>query len=163
MAILDHTKRMSAERFLAIYSGLENQGYGPLDKQVAEKLRFRPVAIRRLPMAKRARQAQQILLEGGGHAELAYELFGTYLMSKHKELVTAFLDGTGVEHEDGIIESTLEDGAPDPERIEAVVAELDQRHDPDDVTLYLALCTEMWPGLELLRSLWERRVAQAPA
>ena len=36
---------------------------------------------------------------------MCYELFGTYLFAAQKQLVLDFLDGTGVEHEDGMIET----------------------------------------------------------
>ena len=34
---------------------------------------------------------------------------------------------------------------------------------PDDVTLYLALCAEHWPGVPELVALWRRRSGAVPA
>ena len=107
MQVIDYLKNMSAERFLAIYQSLENQGFGPLDGEVAKILKFRPQAIRKLPMDQRARRAKAFL-ERGTNAELAYELFGTYLLKSQKKIVTGFLDATGVEHEEGISDDALE-------------------------------------------------------
>ncbi len=156
MALATYLEALPADRFLAIYSGLENQGFGPLDKQVADSLRFRPHAVKRLPMEKRAKRARQLLLANGGNEELCYELFGTYLMTKHKELVTTFLDETGIAHADGMIDD-VHGGAPNEDQVEPAVAKLDQAHDPADVTLYLGLCASMWPESAAIRSLWERR------
>ena len=103
MQVIEQLRKMSAERFLAIYKSLENQGFGPLDGEVAKSLRFRPQAIRKIPMEQRARRARTIM-EHAANAELAYELFGAYLIKHHKELVTGFLDSTGVKHEEGMIE-----------------------------------------------------------
>lgn len=157
MAILEELKRLSDERFFTIYEALVQQGFGPLDGEVAKSLKFRPQAIRKLPLEKRARQARR-LVSGRSNSELAYELLGSYLVRTKKELVCGFLDDTGVPHEDGMIEN-LDDAAPDPEKIPPTIEKLDGEYDPEDVTLYLALCVEMWPESKLLESLWRERAA----
>ena len=155
MAVLEQLRKTSDERFFAIYEALTERGFGPLDGEVAKVLKFRPQAIKKLPLEKRAKSARN-LIEGKSNAELCYELFGTYLVKTRKELVTGFLDATGVEHEDGMIED-VEGSSPDPARISEAIATLDGTHAPDDVTLYLALCVEMWPGSEELQKVWEAR------
>lgn len=155
MRVIEELKAMSEERFLAIYQALENQGFGPLDGEVAKALRFRPHAIRKLPMERRARKAKRIL-ESTANAELCYELFGSYLLKTHKEIVTDFLDATGVEHEDGMIAS-VEEHKPDVAKIDEAVAALDAKYPPEDVTLYLSMCAEQWPGVPELDALWRRR------
>ena len=155
MPVLEELERLSDERFLAIYEALSERGFGPLDGEVAKALKFRPQAIRKLPMQKRAQRARKILATGS-KGELCYELFGTYLVRTKQELVTAFLDATGVAHEDGMIED-VETGIPDPEKIETAVAELDQKFDSDDVTLYLALAAEQWPDSEAVVAAWRAR------
>jgi hypothetical protein len=150
MTLLDHLKQMSPERFLAIYQGLEVQGFGPLDKEVALSLRFRPQAVTKLPMAQRARRART-LLEAGRSAELAYEVFGAYLIRHRKDLVTGFLDATGVKHEDGMVEDVGRE-RPDGAKVEAAVKDLDARFPPEDVTLYLVLAAEQWPDVAPLRA-----------
>lgn len=155
MQVIDQLKAMSAERFLAIYTSLDQHGFGPLDGEVAKSLRFRPQAIRKLPMATRAKRAKQIL-ETSGNTELTYELIGAYLMKNCKELVTGFLDSTGVTHEDGMIED-LDASQPARDKIKPTVAELDKKFAPADVTLYLAICAEQWPAIEELQELWRAR------
>ena len=161
MSVVEELKSMSEERFLAIYRSLEDRGFGPLDVKVAESLRFRPQAVKKLAMEKRARRARQILLREGSRIELTYELFGTYLVRNHKELVCGFLDRTGVAHEDGMIEDT-EEAVPELEKIEPAIQALDQEHAAEDVTLYLALCAEQWPEIERLAELWRGRTARSP-
>ena len=155
MHVLEHIRKMTPERFLAIYTALESKGYGPLDGEVAKSLHFRPLAIKKLPMAQRARRAR-ILLEGSRNAELAYELVGTYLMKTCKEMVTAFLDATGVKHEDGMIEDT-EKSIPAGDKVAPAVHELDERYPPDDVTLYLVICSQQWPKVKELEQLLASR------
>jgi len=154
MSVLAELERQSDERFLAIYEGLAQNGFGPLDGEVAKALKFRPQAIRKLPLAKRAAKARTIL-QRTGNTELCYEVFGTYLVTHHKDLVTTFLDETGVEHEEGIIQD--HDATPDESKVEAAVAKLDQEHDAADVTLYLALAAEQWGDSEKIAELWRAR------
>ena len=155
MPVLEELDAMSEGRFLALYEALAVQGFGPLDHEVAKVLRFRPQAIRKLPMEKRARQARRIMLSGK-KGDLCYELFGSYLVRTQKELVTGFLDATGVAHEDGMIED-IDAGTPDAGKLDAAVADLDAKHDADDVTLYMALCAEQWPESKELGEVWEKR------
>lgn len=143
MTVLEHMKAMSPQRFLSIYQSLERQGFGPLDADVAKSLRFRPQAIRKLPMDQRAKRAR-MLIESTKNANLAYEIVGAYLLKMHKELVVGFLDATGVKHEDGMIED-IEGAKPASDRIAGAVDVLDKKFPKDDVTLYLVLCAEQWP------------------
>ncbi|HTF89831.1 MAG TPA: hypothetical protein VK843_15565 [Planctomycetota bacterium] len=159
MQVLDQLRTMSEERFLAIYEALSQQGFGPLDGEVAKVVKFRPQAIRKLPMAQRAKKAKAILL-AQNKVEMAYEIFGTYLLKDHRELVTSLLDQTGVNHKDGMVED-LEENAPDPKKLDAAVAELDKKFAPADVTLYLALCAEQWPAVKHLDELWRARSSVA--
>jgi hypothetical protein len=162
MQVVEQLKHTSPERFLAIYESLAQNGFGPLDGEVAKALRFRPQAIRKLPMEQRARRARA-LLERGGNAQMTYELFGGYLMKTQKELVTSFLDATGVAHEDGMIEDVA-GSLPDAAKIETAVEALDARFPPEDVTLYLSMCAEQWPGVTEIDRIWRARLgADQPA
>ncbi|MEM6674706.1 MAG: hypothetical protein AAF726_17800 [Planctomycetota bacterium] len=155
MQVIEQLKEMKEDRFLRIYESLASDGFGPLDGEVAKVLKFRPQAIRKLPMPKRAKTAQALLVRGA-NAELCYELFGTYLMQNAKGIVTDFLDGTGVEHEDGMIKN-VDDAKPDPTKIASTVTELDEKYDSDDVTLYLSLAAEQWPSVPEVESVWRMR------
>jgi hypothetical protein len=155
MQVIEELKRMSDARFLQIYEALQDKGFGPLDGEVAKALKFRPHAIKKLPMAQRAKRAK-MLMQRGANAELAYEMFGTYLMKEHKDLVLGFLDGTGVEHEDGMI-SDVEAAKPDPEKVADTVKKLDEEHAPEDVTLYLSMAAEQWPSSEEVQAAWKGR------
>jgi len=145
MTVLEHVRTMSPERFLSLYQSLERDGFGPLDGEVARSLHFRPQAIRKLPMPQRAKRAR-MLIESSGNTDLAYEIVGGYLLKTRKELVTGFLDATGVKHEAGMIED-IEGAQPAADRIAAAVAELDRKFPTEDVTLYLVLCVEQWPDV----------------
>ena len=154
MKTLEQLKGMDEARFFDIYRSLENKGFGPLDAEVARALKFRPHAIKKLPMEQRARRARA-LLERTSNADLAYELFGSYLVHTRKDLVTEFLDATGVPHEDGILAS--DQARPDPTKLEEAISALDGKHAPEDVTLYLAICAQQWPDAPELESLLRAR------
>jgi len=155
MSILDAVKAISDERFLAIYEALSDRGFGPLDGDVASAMKFRPQAIRKLPMDKRAKKARQLLL-AGGRAELAYELCGGYLLRTHEQLMPDFLDATDVPHENGMIEDT-QASIPNAEKIDSAVALLDEKYPAEDVTLYLCICAMQWPEVERLAALYAER------
>jgi hypothetical protein len=157
MQVLSQLKSMSPERFLAIYQSLEVDGYGPLDAEVAKSLKFRPIAVKKLAMAQRAKRARMIM-EATGNSELAYEVFGAYLLKNKKELVTGFLDKTGVEHKDGMIED-IEKGVPAKGKLAGAVKELDEAFPPDDVTLYLSLCAQQWPQIAEIDAMWKKRTS----
>jgi len=160
MQVIAQLKGLDEERFTTIYEALAQDGYGPLDGEVARALKFRPHAVKKLPMKQRARRARTILLNAG-NAELCYELFGGYLMKHRKELITTFLDETGVPHEEGMVQN-LEEAKPDGGKVNDAVAKLDGEFDPADVTLYLSLCAEQWPNVPEIESAWRLR-ADAPS
>lgn len=145
----------SPERFLHIYESLAERGFGPLDGEVAKLLKFRPQAIRKLPMDQRAKKARGLLQH---RSDLAYELLGSYLIKTNRDLITDFLDATGIEHDEGMIED-VEEGLPDESKLEATVTELDQKYTPEDVTLYLSMCAYQWPESAGLQKLWKARSA----
>jgi hypothetical protein len=156
MPVLEELQRLSEPRFQALYQALvDENGFGPLDLEIARQLRFRPQAVKKLPIETRAKRARG-LLQSKRDANSAYEVFGAYLVRTHLALVTGFLDATGVAHENGMIQD-VQTAKPDPAKIEAAVAALDAKHAPEDVTLYLSMCAEQWPESAELVALWRRR------
>jgi hypothetical protein len=160
MAVLEQLKAMSTERFQAIYAALVEQGFGPLDAQVAASLKFRPQAIRKLPLETRCKRARA-LLERGQNAELTYELFGRYLMRNQPKLVTGFLDATGVAHEEGIV-NDVNSAVPEESKVGPAIEALERDFSSEDVALYLSLAAEQWPQVDGLAEAWRQRLA-APA
>jgi hypothetical protein len=154
--VVEHLSRLSEAEFLGIYEALAQQGFGPLDHEVAKSLNFRPQAIRNLPMAQRAKRARQILASKKS-AELCYELFGSYLIKDRRELVTGFLDATGVKHEQGMVED-LDSICPAADKLDSAVAKLDGAFAKADVDLYLSMCADQWPQVPQLEALWRKRV-----
>jgi hypothetical protein len=138
-----------------MYESLAQHGFGPLDGEVAKVLKFRPQAIKKLPMAQRARKAKSLLL-AQHNAELAYELLGSYLIKDHRELVTGFLDATGVKHDNGMIED-IEHNVPDKKKLGEAVKSLDEKHPAEHVTAYLAIAAQQWPEIKEIDEMWRAR------
>jgi hypothetical protein len=159
MQVIEQLKVLSDAHFLAIYESLAEQGFGPLDLEVAKAINFRPQAIRKLPFPQRAKKARQIVL-AKHNAEMCYEIFGAYLIKTKKELVTKFLDATGVAHEDGMVED-LDSSAPAGAKVAAAIAELDRQFPAEDVTLYLSMCAQQWPNVPEITGLWRARIGIA--
>ncbi len=160
MQVIEQLKALNDAHFLAIYESLAEQGFGPLDLEVAKSLNFRPQAIKKLPFAQRAKKARQIVI-AKSNSDICYEIFGAYLIKTKRELVTKFLDATGVKHEDGMVED-LERNVPQAAKVAAAVAELDRQFPAEDVTIYLSMCAQQWPQQAELVQLWRARLA-APA
>lgn len=154
-ATIDFLTTLDDPRFFQIYEGLSDKGFGPLDGEIAKLLKFRPQAIRKLPLEQRAKHAKAIL-QRTNNAELCYEVFGTYLMRQHEGLVTGFLDAVGIEHDEGIVEDTSQ--LPSADKIPAAVQKLDGEFPPADVTMYLAVSAQTWPEVEAFDELWRDRV-----
>jgi uncharacterized protein (UPF0297 family) len=157
--VVQQLELLSDERFLEMYESLSQNGFGPLDAEVAKALKFRPQAIRKLPMPQRAKRARALIRQKH-NAELAYELLGGYLMATSKDVVTEFLDLTGVPHEEGMIER-LDENTPDLGRLHDAVKALDEKHPPENVTIYLSLCAQQWPLVPELEALWRKRSGAA--
>jgi len=155
MQAVEQIRLLGEERFAELYETLSQNGFGPLDGEVAKSLRFRPQAIRKLPMAQRARKGRQIVLNTK-NAELAYEMLGAYLMQGSKELVTEFLEATGVPHEDGMIEDLA--NLPDAAKLKDAVTALDEKFGAEQVTIYLALAAQQWPQVGAIDEMWRARI-----
>lgn len=148
LATLDDT------RFHQIYEGLSEKGFGPLDGEIAKMMKFRPQAIRKLPLEQRSKRAKAIL-QRTNNAELCYEVFGTYLMRQQEGLVTGFLDAVGIDHDEGIVEDSSQ--VPEGDKVKAAAKKLDENFPPEEVTLYLALSAQTWPEVEAFDELWRQR------
>jgi hypothetical protein len=151
---LEYIAKRDEQRFLAIYEGLLHDGFGPLDGELAKLLKFRPQAIKKLPLPQRARHARNYLL-GRKQGDMAYEILGAYLVKHHRALVTDFLDAAGIPHEEGMLEEDAP--LPDEPGIHKAVEALDQKYPREEVTMYLALCGQTWPEVERFGSLWKER------
>jgi hypothetical protein len=144
------------ERFLAVYTALPEEVSQALDGAIARMLNSRVGSVRRQPVALRARALRAFLARFRDEA-VAADLLRAYFLGPRLPLVTAFLDATGVPHEQGQIG---DDARPDAAKIPDAVVALNAAHDPGDVQLYLAIAAMQWPDVPELKA---ARTSTAPA
>ena len=140
------TRLTVAEAFWRDDQGDEQQAEAVV--LLARRLNFRPKALQKLPVDRRARMLAQV-------AELpdtvATRALIAYHFASQRPLMAAFLDALGVAHEDGLIAAD-EMPAPDAERLKTAVAAIRASFPPDDVERYLrtlmVLDGDTWAGLE---------------
>jgi hypothetical protein len=136
------------ERFVEFYAALPADLRNALDAPVARVLNARLSSAHRQPIALKARALRAWLAKERDEA-LAGEMLRSYFLGPRKELVTSFLDATGVKHKDGQIDG---EGPPDPAKLPEAIAALRKAHDAQDVQLYLRIAALQWPESEGLRA-----------
>lgn len=145
-ASLDPAVRELAAR--AMYNRDHEDRRAEADMALAEQLRFRPTAIRKLPIDKRvAYLTRQVRPDDG--------LAGALLMALHLDhrvpILAAFLDALEIPHDDGMISDEYELETIPDDRLQEVAGVLLERMDVDEVEVYLltlvALDPETWGGL----------------
>jgi hypothetical protein len=147
---LDPATRELAAR--AVYSGSEDDRIAPAeaDAAIARALRFRLVAVRRLPLDKRVDYLTRVV-----HPDesLASSLLRTLHLVHRRDLLSAFLDELDIPHEEGIIDADYDFDArrPDAARLRAALRPLESRFPSDHVQLYavtlLAMDRDSWAPL----------------
>lgn len=148
---------MSIERLTRLYEALPAPLARALDGPIGAALNSRPASVLRHPPALRVKALRNWILRRRDEV-LAGDLLRAYLLGPRKGLVMAFLDATGVAHEDGQLK---DDGAlPAEERVGPAVEALLGAHDRDDVHLYLGVAAVQWPGSAAVRA---ALAASAPA
>jgi hypothetical protein len=101
----------------------------------AGALRMRPQVLQQQPAPRQAAAIRRSLLQVG-REELGAHLLVTWLTTRHKPMLTQFLDDLGIAHEEGTIkEDTGKE--PEEEKLRAAVTRLRGSFDPEHVRIYL--------------------------
>ncbi len=139
---------MSLERLQAVVETLPNQVRAALDNAAAQALNSRPQTIRKRPLPMRIKALRSFMVKRRDE-DLAGDIMRTYFLGPRKDLVAAFLDATGVPHEEGQIE---DDSEPAADKVPAAVDELVEKFEREDVVLYLEIAAFQWPEIEGIRT-----------
>ena len=115
---------------------------------LARRLNFRPKALQRLPVERRAAMLAQF---SDVPDTVATRALIAYHFAHQRPLMAAFLDALGIAHEDGVI--AAEDlPAPEPDKLKTAMEAIRASFPADDVDRYLdtlaTLDSETWAGLE---------------
>jgi hypothetical protein len=118
---------------------------------VAEARKVRPIFLERRP---RTEQHATMLatLTRPSMEPAAASLVRAWLLKKHKDMLTAFLDSLAIPHKDGVVEDlpkSMED-----EKLRAAVEKLLTAHPHESVAVYLLAFNELneanWPNLKTM-------------
>jgi hypothetical protein len=145
---LDPSIREQAAR--SVYSGetVPPTGRAEADAAIAAAIRFRPNAVRRLPVERRIGYLLKAVRVDDG---LASTLLLALHLDRRVELLETFLARLGIPNEGGLIDDAYELTPPEPAALAPAVAELRERFAADEVELYLAslraIDPETWAGL----------------
>jgi hypothetical protein len=118
---------------------------------VAEARRLRPVFLERQPRPQR-HAAMLATLARPALDMVTANLIRTWLLKKHKQVLTDFLDALGIAHQEGVVEELPP--AMDDANVRAAVDALVAKHPPEVVAVYLNAFNEMneveWPSLKTM-------------
>jgi hypothetical protein len=147
----DATRRDAAH---SLYRGEwdDPAGRHEADAAIAAAVRFRPVAVRKLPLEKRI---GYLLRAVRPDDSLATSLLLALHLGLRRPLLESFLDRLGIPQESGMIDPDHDVEPPARERLREAVAGLREEFPAPQVDLYLAsllaMEPETWGGLaELL-------------
>ena len=118
---------------------------------VAEARKLRPVFLERQPRPQR-HPAMLATLARPSLELVTANLLRTWLLKKHKQMLTDFLDALGITHQEGVVEDLPK--AMDDTKLRAAVDGLLAKYPPEAVAVYLHAFQQMneveWPGLKTL-------------
>jgi len=143
---LDVETREAAAR--SIYSDPQGNSKAEADALIAQAMRFRPSAIRKLPTERRVQYLlKSIPIDDG--------LASTMLMALHlgprAALLEGFLDNLGIPQEGGLIDDGYDMQPPTAEALKTAIEKSREAHADDEVDLYLAalvaLDSETWGAI----------------
>ena len=125
------------EMFLWIRDN-ERQLYKSAVASLTAARKLRPVFVEKKPVPEQIAWLHKTLKLRTSDT-LGEHLFQAYFMKGQKDLLIAFCDGMGIEHDgEGSVEGSLPDTLDD-DKLKATVDALLEAHDPKLVTLYLRI------------------------
>jgi hypothetical protein len=118
---------------------------------VAEARKLRPVFMERQPRPQR-HAAMLATLTRPALETVTANLLRTWLLKKHKQMLTDFLDALGITHQEGVVETLPP--AMDEAKIRVAVDGLLAQYPPEAVAVYLHAFNDMnevdWPSLKTM-------------
>ncbi|MDH3626968.1 MAG: hypothetical protein OEV00_05925 [Acidobacteriota bacterium] len=106
-----------------------------VDQAVAAAIRFRPSAVRQLPVDRRVGYLLSAVHPGDSLAMTL--LIGLHLHGR-PQILTKFLDDLEIPHENGAIDEDFDMKPPQRDRLESAIENLLAAHPTEQVEVYLA-------------------------
>lgn len=100
---------------------------------LSRRLNFRVKSVLALPLEKKVKYTAGLAAVSDG---VAGRLLVTFHLAKQRPMMSAFLDGLGIAHENGLI---ADDARPqvEPAKLAEAVGSIREQYAPEDVSLYL--------------------------
>lgn len=135
---LDPETRQLAAR--SLYADKESRREG--DLAIATTLRFREIAVRKLPLEQRIGYLTRAVHPDDS---LAASLLVALHLEQRRPLLEAFLTALGIPQTDGVIDPDHELVAQDESALSDAIGQLDARFEAPEIDLYLACLLAMDP------------------
>ena len=146
---------MSPEKCEALFAKIAEESPETVQQTViaaAAALKFRPKYLLKQPLPKRLATVRRALARVNS-SQLAEEVLAVYFLKCRLELLTEWLDLTGLAHEDGILTDD-EIVSPEASELTKKVVEFRAASDDDDRELLLQTFSAQaaidWPALDAL-------------
>jgi len=146
-ALDDETRDLAAQ---SLYRGDwdDPAGRQEADAAIATAIRFRPMAVRKLPVDKRVGYLRKTVRPDDA---LASSLLLALHLDRRSALLESFLDRLGIPQEGGMIDADHDFEPPPADALRDAVAHLRAEFAPEQVEVYLASLVamepEVWGGL----------------
>jgi hypothetical protein len=145
-AMTEAQRQAAAEAFWADDESVAEQTEVML--LLAKKLNFRYKSVESMTTARKTAHLLKLAQVSEG---VAARLLVTYHLSTQRTMMGAFLDGLGIKHEDGLID-TDDVPKPEPEALEKAATAIVAAYPAEDVRLYFTTLLmqdpETWAGLD---------------
>ena len=145
-AAMEPDDRMEAARNL--YAGENKEAKMEANMSIAVNLKFRPAAVQRLPVEKRAGYVARGFRPDDS---LAVSLLLALHMGERRDILVAFLDVLEIPHDAGMIDDDYDLSTPAGDKLAAAVTALEGGFPQERVGLYLAALLavdpETWGGV----------------
>jgi len=150
---LDEATRREAAHSLYRGQWDDPAGRQQADSAIAAAVRFRTVAVRKLPLEKRVDYLLRVVRPDDA---LATSLLTALHLDRRKPLLESFLNRLGIPQDGGMIDPEYDLAPPAPDRLADAVAGLREEFPGPEADLYLTtllvLEPDTWGGLaDLLR------------
>ena len=144
---------LSPERTAVVMRAISEQSPGAFAQALGAAcaaLKARPVYLQRQPFDKRAAAIRRALARVAAN-DVAEEMLATYFLECRRPLLTEWLDGLGIAHEDGILQEEAPKPPPAKKLRESARSFVAKEDDPDRDLLLRAFAAQSaidWPDLD---------------
>jgi hypothetical protein len=131
---LDPETRMEAATALYAHDWEDDPADMAADLAIAAALKFRPVAVKKMPVAERTKVLARAVRPD---QSLVSSLLLALHLERRKDMMAAFLDTLGIPHEGGLIDAEFECEPPEEEKMRKAIDLLFENYPASHVDLYL--------------------------